>query len=221
MATYNQQSEFITTAEALARFEASGESVGAYDNLRQQCQSPAEVELLRILQKGYPLSKVRAQVRIGRYRLDFVTSDGVGWEVDGRNFHDADKDRERDEWLLQTGKLQSIIRLPAAAAWYYWDACMAVFELWSQYKPKSPSTVLSAAQVREEWEFAQDERDESLLTWLQWASDASAYAASEFAADVGKPLAFVDGWQSEFSKVDAYRLSLRLHILRRTAKHCC
>lgn len=221
MTTYNQQSEFITMAEALAECEASGESVDAYHNLRQQCQSPAEVELLRILQKGYPLSKVRAQVRIGRYRLDFVTSDGTGWEVDGRNFHDADKDRERDEWLVQTGKLQSIIRLPAAAAWCYWDACMAVFELWSQYKPKSPSTVLSAARVREEWEVAQDERDKGLPTRLHWASDASAYEASEFAADVGKPLAFVDGWQSEFSKVDAYRLSLRLRILRRTAKHCC
>ena len=212
---------FITLAEAVAEFEASGESPDAYHNLRQKCESPAEVELLRILQKGYPLSKVNAQVRIGRYRLDFVTSDGTGWEVDGRNFHDADKDRERDQWLLQTGRLQSIIRLPAAAAWYYWDACMAVFELWSQYKPKSPSTVLSAAQVREEWEAVQDERDESLATWLQWASDASAFEASEFSADVGKPLAFVDGWQSEFSKVDAYRLSLRLHILRRTAEHCC
>lgn len=221
MTTYNQQSEFITTAEALAKFEASGQSVDAYDNLRRQCQSPAEVELLRILQKGYSLSKVRAQVRIGRYRLDFVTSDGVGWEVDGRNFHDADKDRERDEWLLQTGKLQSIIRLPAAAAWYYWDACMAIFGRWAQYQLLSPSPALSAEQVLEQWQFARDEHNGCRSEWLQWASDASAYEASEFAADVGKPLAFVDGWQSEFSKVDAYRLSLRLHILRRTAKHCC
>ena len=214
------ESDGVTLAEAIARFDASGESVDAYHNLRQQCQSPAEVELLRILQKGYPLSKVRAQVRIGRYRLDFVTSDGVGWEVDGRNFHDADKDRERDQWLLQTGKLQSIIRLPAAAAWHYWDACMAVFELWSEYQPQAQSPVLSAAQLREEWEFAQNERDESLATWLQWAGDASAYEASEFAADVGKPLAFVYGWQSQFSKVDAYRLSLRLQILRRKIGHC-
>jgi len=211
---------FITLAEAVAEFEASGESPDAYHNLRQKCQSPAEVELLRILQKGYPLSKVRAQVRSGRYRLDFVTSDGTGWEVDGRNFHDADKDRDRDEWLLQTGKLQSIIRLPAAAAWYYWDACMAVFELWSEYQPQVQSPVLSAAQVQKEWEFVQDERDESLATWLQWAGDASAYEASEFVADVGKPLAFVDGWQSQFSKVDAYRLSLRLQILRRKSGHC-
>lgn len=215
------ESDCVTLAEAIARFDASGESVDAYHNLRQQCQSPAEVELLRILQKGYPLSNVRAQVRIGRYRLDFVTSDGTGWEVDGRNFHNADKDRDRDQWLLQTGKLQSIIRLPAAAAWYYWDACMAVFELWSEYQPQVQSPVLSAAQAQKEWEFVQDERDESLATWLQWASDASAYEASEFVADVGKPLAFVDGWQSQFSKVDAYRLSVRLQILRRTAKHCC
>lgn len=214
------ESDGVTLAEAIARFDASGESVDAYHNLRQQCQSPAEVELLRILQRGYPLSKVNAQVRIGRYRVDFVTSDGVGWEVDGRNFHDADKDRDRDQWILQTGKLQSIIRLPAAAAWYYWDACMAVFELWSEYQPQVQSPVLSAAQVREEWEFAQNERDESLSTWLQWAGDASAYEASEFAADVGKPLAFVDGWQSQFSKVDAYRLSLRLQILRRKIGHC-
>ena len=43
MSTYNQQSEFITTAEALARFEASGEPVDAYDKLQQQCQSPETV----------------------------------------------------------------------------------------------------------------------------------------------------------------------------------
>ncbi len=221
MTTYNQHIAFITITEAITRFEASGESVDAYHNLRQQCQSPAEVELLRILQKGYPLSNVRAQVRIGRYRLDFVTSDGTGWEVDGRNFHHADKDRERDEWLLQTGKLQSIIRLPAAAAWYYWDACMAVFGCWTQCQLLSPSPVLSAEQVRDQWRLVRDAQSECRSEWLRWASEASAYEASEFVADVGRPLAFIDNWQSDFSKVDAYRLSLRLHILRRTAKHCC
>lgn len=220
MTPYFEQDGITTTAHALGKLEAQNIPPNAYDNLRGKCQSPAEVELLRILQKGYLLSQVQSQVHIGRYRLDFVTSDGVGWEVDGRNFHDADRDRERDRWLLATGKLNSIIRLPAAVAWYYWDACMAVFGLWSEYRLLNPSPVLSAEQVRAEWQFAKDPQNECREEWLQWASEASAYEASEFVAEVGRPLAFIDGWREDFSKVDAYRLATKLQILRRTLQRC-
>ena len=223
MTTDFEQGEFptfCTMAKAIAAADAEGIPVDAYDRLREKCQSPAEVELLRILQKGYRLSQVQSQVHIGRYRLDFVTSDGVGWEVDGRNFPDADRDRERDRWLLATGRLSSIIRLPAAVAWYYWDACMAVFGLWSEYRLLNPSPVLSAEQVRAEWQFTQDPQSECREEWLQWASEASAYEASEFVAEVGRALAFIDGWREDFSKVDAYRLATKLQILRRTPQRC-
>ena len=59
MTTYNQHIAFITTTEAITRFEASGESVDAYHNLRQQCQSAAEVELLRILQKESDFEEIQ------------------------------------------------------------------------------------------------------------------------------------------------------------------
>lgn len=47
--------------------------------------------------------RIRQQVQIGRDRVDFVLGDRLVIEVDGREFHDKDRDYERDARLAARG----------------------------------------------------------------------------------------------------------------------
>lgn len=91
------------------------------------CESPAEEALLTCLDKFYGPGTIEQQVEVdgGRYRMDFVTNDRVGWEVDGKDFHDWKRDRERDQWILAHTDLELVVRIEAAALRYYRDATLA------------------------------------------------------------------------------------------------
>lgn len=92
----------------------------------RRCESPVEGDLLHCLLKGYFASDIQQQYKVGRYRIDFVTADGVGWELDGKKYHDKERDWLRDGWILQNSEIQQIIRVQAAALMFFRDACLAV-----------------------------------------------------------------------------------------------
>ncbi len=98
--------------------------------LFEQCESVIEKRLLHSLMKFYQENEVKPQYRVGRYRVDFVTCDGIGWELDGKEFHDADRDRKRDEWILANSCLKRIIRVPASCMMFFRDATIAALSCW-------------------------------------------------------------------------------------------
>lgn len=84
------------------------------------------------------------------YRVDFVASTdtrSIGIEIDGRHFHDAERDAVRDDAILQTGKLARVYRFPAALMYY--GRLTAVLALW-RVEPwlylKSSACLVRAAQ---------------------------------------------------------------------------
>jgi hypothetical protein len=89
--------------------------------------SPAEMELEHILRKLYRNPDLLPEFEVGPYRLDFLTRDGVGWEVDGKNYHEFIRDLHRDEWILQNSDVSAIIRLAAASIHFLPQTCHAVF----------------------------------------------------------------------------------------------
>lgn len=48
----------------------------------------------------------------------------VGWEVDGKQWHNESRDAIRDKWILANSDIKQIVRIPAAALLFYRDACL-------------------------------------------------------------------------------------------------
>lgn len=89
-------------------------------------ESVAEEWMLDFLYKYYLNTEIELQARVDRYRVDFVTADNVGWEVDGSQFHERPKDEIRDRWILSNSSISKIVRVPAAALWHFPNATATV-----------------------------------------------------------------------------------------------
>lgn len=80
-----------------------------------------------------PFEHAQSQKQIGDYRVDafFICSGKrIVVELDGKAFHDAAADADRDSWLLHSGEVDEIIRIPYAAMTFYGDATMRILEEW-------------------------------------------------------------------------------------------
>lgn len=102
------------------------------DNLEEQCDSPFEVDVLRmILAKGY---KVTPQVKVGKYRIDLVVEgmrDRLAVECDGEKWHGPEKfdeDMRRQESLERAGWKFWRIR----GREFYFNRTKAMESLWTK-----------------------------------------------------------------------------------------
>lgn len=97
----------------------------AYSDLQAMCDSEAEHVFLWQLSKVVG-GDILQQVAVSGYRLDFVTNGGIGWEVDGAQFHDVKRDSDRDQRILANHKdIRAIVRVPAAVLWWHHEATIA------------------------------------------------------------------------------------------------
>lgn len=97
-----------------------------YLTMRLNCESGGEDVFLWQLVKVFGCDNIQQQVRAGGYRLDFVTSNGLAWELDGARYHDHERDRIRDKWILATRPdIIAIVRVPAAISWWYHEGTVA------------------------------------------------------------------------------------------------
>ena len=109
------------------------------------CESGGEQFLLHNLRKVYWIDDIKQQVPVAGYRLDFVTN-GVAWELDGKRFHDRERDEIRDKRILRSAVVKAIIRVPAAAVQWFRDACMVGLSLWMNW-PLHKSNLLVCDSV--------------------------------------------------------------------------
>ncbi|QWC23579.1 AAA family ATPase [Bacillus haikouensis] len=100
------------------------------ENLEEKCDSPFEVEVLRmIVAKGY---KVQPQVKVGKYRIDFVIEgirDRLAIECDGERWHGPEKweeDMQRQYDLERAGWKFWRVR----GRQFYYDRVAAMESLW-------------------------------------------------------------------------------------------
>lgn len=73
------------------------------------------------------------QYPVGNYRLDAMFEiDGrkIGIELDGQEFHDERRDFDRDQWLLNHGGIDHIVRIPFVPMWYFPEATMQCLATW-------------------------------------------------------------------------------------------
>ncbi len=102
------------------------------ENLEELCDSPFEIEVLRmIVAKGY---KVQPQVKVGKYRIDLVIEgirDRLAVECDGERWHGPEKweeDMQRQYDLERIG--WKFWRLRGRE--YYFDKTKSMESLWTK-----------------------------------------------------------------------------------------
>lgn len=68
-------------------------------------------------------NRIFAQKRIGKYRVDYFLETNeerrIIVELDGRTFHNEERDKIRDDDILSWDRADAIIRIPFAAIYYY------------------------------------------------------------------------------------------------------
>ena len=110
-------------------------------NLEELCDSPFEVDVLRmLLARGY---KVTPQVKVGQYRIDLVVEglrDRLAVECDGEKWHGPEKfeeDMKRQESLERSGWKFWRVR----GREFYFDKAKALESLWVQLDALGIETV--------------------------------------------------------------------------------
>lgn len=109
----------------------------SYEQCMAACESEAEAEFLRCIAKRMSLNGIQQQVEIGRFRCDFVI-DGCAIEIDGKPFHDFKRDMQRDAEILATKQVERVIRIPAAAHFYYREEVPHIVRMWLGRKTLCP-----------------------------------------------------------------------------------
>lgn len=167
--------------------------IAKFSELESMCESEAEHNLLACLHRAYGVGDVIAQKRFGKYRMDFVTSDGVGWEIDGKQFHDEERDCLRDEWILSNFDLKQIIRIEAASLHYFPEACKELFRVFCKGYSGRPGICVSADRAIE-WadsvceEFAIYGYSVESMECLEYHE---SYQIDRDVGYVGSPMAFI------------------------------
>ena len=94
-------------------------------------ESEAEYMMLHTLRKYYEEWAISIQHKLGRYRADFLVYDGTMIEVDGKQWHDQERDYKRDSWILQNCEtVRRIIRVPGSLMFYFPEqVCGAIEEM--------------------------------------------------------------------------------------------
>lgn len=101
---------------------------------RHLLASPIEEEFYRVISKYLdPKAELKNQYPIGHYRLDFLVSVGglkIGFECDGKNYHDKEHDEARDSAILRHENIDSIIRLRGTDIVYRLSDALLVIACW-------------------------------------------------------------------------------------------
>jgi very-short-patch-repair endonuclease len=66
--------------------------------------------------------QVKCQMQAGRFRVDFVSTTSnrkIGFECDGKKFHEKKRDQARDAAILEAGLVDIIYRVPGRSIWLY------------------------------------------------------------------------------------------------------
>lgn len=142
------------------------------------------------------------QKAIGRYRVDaFVDCDGqkVVVELDGKAFHNQERDAIRDEFVLQ--HCDAVIRIPFAAMWYYERATFEVLAYWfPRFRIAKDVCVHSLAELQQRIENMQEDfynyelgmSKREYLDKIEFIVDV--WDADDKFGFVGSPKAFVYNW---------------------------
>jgi very-short-patch-repair endonuclease len=91
------------------------------------CESPIEEDFLHCFYKVKAENvsingQEICQTRLGNFRLDFVITTGsrkIAIECDGKDYHDKERDKLRDEAILETGFVDTIYRIPGKGLWFF------------------------------------------------------------------------------------------------------
>jgi very-short-patch-repair endonuclease len=122
------------------------------------------------------LAGVYTQAQILSYRVDFLIKHqgrSIVVELDGRRYHDRDRDAERDSRIID--HVDEIIRIPYSAM-INENATMTVLGMWcDRFNVPRESTTISFADAIAEYRQSSDEKF-SNWSWMQVYTEHSSAA---------------------------------------------
>lgn len=201
--------------------------------LDQKAESAAETILHDILMRCYRPEEMQAQFPVGPYRLDVRTVDGIGWEVDGKEFHDIERDKRRDKQILDAGAVSSIVRIPASLAYHFTDAVTSVVDHFrcewrGDCGPRFRTVNTMCVSLAEEQATGLEEDfwvngfDEDLFDSFRM-QQCVAFNCYRDVAEIGSPLAFLCGRHVLWSHVPESLVAIskwKSRVERRTNENC-
>ena len=149
------------------------------------CESPIEAILEHALAKFLLGSmkiirqfKVQADRRIFRMDMVVETPAGkrIGFECDGKDFHDRETDSRRDSLILRTGAVQEICRIPGHAINYRLEDTLYALSLWYP----------QIFAERGRWSIERNASIEALENWT--GGDESYVRYARHSEDEGRPV---------------------------------
>lgn len=166
------------------------------------CHSPIEQLFWHHVQKTRLMcSHSKAQKEFGRFRVDAAFEiDGrtIIVELDGKRFHDQERDWHRDTELLHVHGCDEIIRIPGSAIWHFPRATFRVLQEWHpRFEIPEDMYVCSIEDFDQERQDFLDDRENSRLTEAEFLQDVANYelwsATYETRGIVGSPKAHIFG----------------------------
>lgn len=166
----------------------------------QGCDSQLECMFWHFMRKTENgLRGTEPQKQFGRFRVDaFVECHGrsVIVELDGKQFHNAERDRRRDAIIRES--VDAIIRIPFPAMWYYSRATFEVLAKWfPRFRIAKDVNVYTRGQLFRELDRIENGR------WTGWTRDEyleliessyEVWGTKGRLGYVGSPKAFLHEW---------------------------
>jgi hypothetical protein len=139
------------------------------------------------------------QLQIGQFRVDVaIDCDGksVVVEMDGAAYHDADRDRRRDDILLNS--VDAIIRIPYAPMEYFrFGAMYALTQWFSRFDVGDHNLTITADEFYKEMEEVRNDPEKSFDEWLDEVEPSyDVVSVTPSAALVTSPLGFLQSWNA-------------------------
>ncbi len=130
-------------------------------------ESPIEYELERVLCKFIPDgARVQRQFKVptyrGTFRLDLVVKIGdslIGFEADGKEYHDWSRDIFRDAIILDKTKIEHIYRITGPDVYYRLETALLMLGRHDQklFSQRGMDGLWALSECRDDLEFDSDE----------------------------------------------------------------
>lgn len=171
--------------------------MSAISSGRQLAESPLESMFWHFMEKTKTEAweRVEPQHKTGHRRLDALLVTGgirIDLELDGKAWHDKDRDADRDAELLGSGAVDEVIRIEAPAMLYYQYATMLSLSSWYRaFYVRPPSGCMTWQEWLEEKRKHEEQeeccRNPDFDDWCQHSAEVSLVVGDNLAV-VGNPI---------------------------------
>jgi len=173
----------------------------------EMCESPAERAFVHEMNK-HDL-EYRQQVWVGRRRLDFLMDcwGKVTVEIDGKEWHDPEQDEKRDAEILESDLVDSIVRIPAGALFYFTGAVKSALHSWYPYL-RNPYSIYDREKAEEIADYIVNKSWDPVESLIYMSEGDGMHEWDDNCIQVGNPLSLLAQTHPAWELVEPHKVNL-------------